>query len=105
MDALGALVGVVVPVGEVSELLELSEQVVERLFAHAGLNRELGGALVLGAGPGQQVEVGGNEIGVAALVQAREHPVAHRLVQDSQERTDQFHRRIGALLNGFSKVA
>ena len=41
--------------GEVSELLQLADEVVERLFGHPGLGRELGGALVLGAGVLQHV--------------------------------------------------
>ena len=65
-------------------MLELAEEVVERLFAHAGVGRELGRALVLGAGVLEHVEVRGDQVGVAALVQAGEHPVAHGLERDPQ---------------------
>lgn len=96
VDAFGALVALVEIAGEVSELLELAEQVVERLLAHPGLGREVDRALVLGAGVLEHVEVRGDQIGVAALVQAGEHPVAHGLERDSQERADQRRRRSGS---------
>jgi hypothetical protein len=67
-DAFGALVVVVGFAGEVSELLELAEQVVERLFGHARLGRELQGALVLGAGVLKHVQVRRDQVGEAALV-------------------------------------
>jgi len=43
------------------------------------------------SGPGywEHVEVRGDQIGVAALVQAGEHAVAHGFERDSQERADQ----------------
>ena len=71
---------------------QLPEQVVERLFAHAGMGRELRRALVLGAGVLEHVEVRGDQVGVAALVQAGEHPVAHGLERDPQQRADQRRR-------------
>ena len=70
-DAFGALVAGVGFAGQVSELLELAEEVVQRLFAHPDLGRELGRALVLGAWVLEHVEVRGDQIGEAALVQAR----------------------------------
>ena len=104
VDALGALIGVVFLAGEVAELLQLAEEVVERLFGHSGLGRELGGALVLGAGVLQHVEVRGDQIGVAALVQAGEHPVSHGLERHPQQRADQRWRRGGGLRTRLSKV-
>src|SRR6185312_4153550 len=93
-----ALVTLVLPVGlagQVSELLQLPEQVVERLLGHARVLRELRGTLVLGAGVAPDVHVRRNEIGEAALVQPREHAPAHRLPRDSQQRPDQ--RRWGGV--------
>ena len=84
VDPLGALVAVVCLALEVSELLQLAEEVVERLFGHASPGRELGGTLVLGAGVLEHVEVSGDQIAVAALVQAGEHPISHRLERDPQ---------------------
>jgi len=104
VDAFGALVGVVVLADEVSELLQLAEEVVERLFGHSGLGRELGGALVLGAGVLQHVEVRGDEVCVAALAQAGEHPVSHGLGRHAQQRADQRWRRGGGLRTELSKV-
>jgi hypothetical protein len=65
-------------------MLELAEEVVERLFAHAGLGCELDRARVLGAGVLEHVQVRGDQVGVAALVQASEHAVAHGLERDPQ---------------------
>ena len=73
-------------------MLELAEEVVERLFAHAGPGRGLGRPDVLGAGVLEHVEVGGDQIGITALVQAGEHPVAHGLERDPQECADQRRR-------------
>ena len=87
-DALGALVAVVGFSGQVFELLELPEQVVERLFGHARLGRELQGALVLGSGMLKHVQVRCDQVGEAALVQPGEHPVAHGFERDAQERAD-----------------
>jgi hypothetical protein len=49
-NALGPLVAVVGFAGQVSQLLKLAQEVIERLFAHSGLRRELDRALVLRAG-------------------------------------------------------
>ena len=67
-DALGALVVAVGFAGQVSELLELAEQVVERLLGHARLGREFRGALVLGAGVPPDVHVRCDEVGEVAVV-------------------------------------
>jgi hypothetical protein len=67
-DPFGALIAVVGFASEVSELLELAEQVVERLFGHARMCRELQGALVLGAGVLKHVQVRSDQIGEAAVM-------------------------------------
>jgi hypothetical protein len=104
MDVLGALIAGVVATPEIPAVLHLPEQVVERLLGHAGPGRELGRALVLGAGVLQHVQMRGHQIGESALVQAGEHPVAYRLERDPQQRADQRWRRtsLGMVL---SKVA
>jgi hypothetical protein len=99
-DAPGALVAVIASAAEVSEPLELPEQVVQRLFGHARLDGELGRSLVLGPGVLQDVQVRGHQIGVAALVQAGEHPVADGLERQPQQRADQRRRQHA----GLSKV-
>ena len=65
------------------KLLKLPEQVVHRLFGHARLGREFRWALVLWAGVPPHINVGCDEVGEAAVVQANEHSVAHRLPWDS----------------------
>jgi len=84
-------------------LLELAKEVVERLFAHPGVGRELGWAHVLGPGVLQDVQVRGDQVAVAAFVQAGEHPVADGLERDPQQRADERRRRDGGLRH-FSKV-
>src|SRR5437764_11397292 len=91
-DAFGALVVVVGFANQIAELLELPEEIVERLFGHARAGRELQRTLVLGSRVLKNVQVRCDEVGEAARVQAGEHPIAHGLERDAQERADQRRR-------------
>ena len=103
VDALGALVVAVAFAGQVPELLELAEEVVEGLFGHARMDRKIQGALVFGAGVAPHLHVRGDEVGEAALVQPGEHSLAHGFPGDAQQRPDQRSRWFRANI-GLSKV-
>src|SRR3954468_19176778 len=68
-DALEALVARIVAPLQVAEPLELAEQVVQGLFAHAALCGELRWAELVGAGPLQDTEVRGADVGETTFVQ------------------------------------
>ena len=86
--------------GQVSELLELAEEVVERLFGHAGLGGELQGALVLGAGVLKHVRCAATRS--VKPRSCRPASIRSRTVSNGhpQQRADQRRRQRGGLRIG-----
>src|SRR5213079_1324067 len=74
-DALEPLVAGIVAALQVAEALELSQQVVESLLAHAALRGQLRRAKVVGSRPLQDAQVRRAQVGEAALAQSRQEPL------------------------------
>ena len=71
-------------------MLELAEQVVERLLADPEPGGELGGPLALWAGVLEDDQIGGVEVGEARSCRRSSMCSLHRLPGEAQERADHW---------------
>ena len=85
---------------EIAELLELSQQVIHRLFGHLRLGSDLRRPLVFRPGVAQNMEMGRDDVRETGLVQPVDHPRANRVDRHAHQRADQRWSERGVARDG-----